>query len=171
MIQETCLHILWLLFEGLRSQSLPVPRTLSWLGYQPPPGSVHQTGSVKHRGPAFQQKHHGQQLGTSKKYFTWGGHLARGRTRQFSLVDGTCLKRNLEKTGWSGGKVFPQIRLRGNCLAPESHEDKGIPLGGWTLGAPVQFWFSGFHSVRSWVFWTLCAIGLLLRTAWWAMKT
>lgn len=175
MIQETCLHNLWLLFEGLRSQSLPVPRTLSWLGYQPPPGSVHQTGSVKHSGPPFQPKHHGQQPGISREVLClrrspclWAHQAA--LLGEWHLFKGTCLTW-LDKRCWSAGKAFPHTRLRGNLLAPQFHEDKRIPLGGWTLCAPAQFWFSSLHPARPWVFQTLYAIGVLLRTAWWAMKT
>lgn len=74
---------------------------------------------------------------------------------QFSLEDGTCLKEKLGKRGWSGGKALPENRLRGNCLVLQFHEDKRILPGGWTLCAPVQFWFSSLHSARPWVFWTL----------------
>jgi len=117
MIQETCPHNLWLLFEGLISQSLPPSRNPLRAGLPtltsilPPNNSVCCVEVV----PSSNSSIMDHRLRPMEKYFIRGGHRAFGDTRHLSAVDGIHLRESLKKRGFCGGQAFPQFRLRQNC--------------------------------------------------------
>lgn len=68
--------------------------------------------------------------GPMKKCFIWGGHLACGGTGKLSAEEGTHLRGKLKKINKNKNKVGVKDRLRGNCLAQDTHKGKRTPLGG-----------------------------------------